>query len=102
MEDDWSVRPPWREDEQSPDDGLWQELEADWRLYEGEQVALSAVRLGFIGLFLFGVVLGPWALARVWRAEGLGVRTNLGEVLGWMATFLGLVHGAFLVMFLSL
>jgi hypothetical protein len=96
------VRPHRREDSPSPDDGLWQELEADWRLYEGEQVALSAVRLGFIGLFLFGVVLGPWALARVWQAESLGVRTNLGEVLGWVATFLGLMHVAFGIMYLSL
>ena len=47
------------------------------------------------------MVLGPWALARVWQAEGLGVRTNLGEVLGWVATFVGLMHGAFLSMYLS-
>lgn len=92
---------PWHEGDEPLDDGLWHELEEDWRLYEGEQVALSAVRLGFIGLFLFGVVLGPWALARVWQAEGLGVRTNLGEVLGWVATYVGLMHGAFLAMYLS-
>lgn len=96
------MRPSWHADDQPSDDGLWQELEPDWQHYEGEQAALSAVRLGFIGLFVFGVVLGPWALAKVWRAEGFGVRTNLGEMLGWVATFFGLVHLAFGVMFLSL
>jgi hypothetical protein len=79
----------------------WRAFEEDWRR-EGELVALSAVRLGFIGLFVFGMVLGPWALARVWQAESYGVRTTLGEMLGWIATFFGLVHVAFVVMYLSL
>lgn len=85
----------------TPDKEAWNAFEEDWR-QQGALAAHSAVRLGFIGLFVFGVVLGPWALARVWRAETYGVRTNLGELLGWLATFLGLVHLAFGVMYLSL
>lgn len=95
------MEPPWGEGDR-PDDDLWRELEAEERRFQGDQVAQSAIRLGFVGLFVFGFVLGPWALARVWRAESLGVTTNLGEVLGWSATYVGLLQLAFAVMWLGL
>ena len=72
------------------------------RANQPEKLYLALLGASAVGLlFLFGVVLGPLALARVWQAEGLGVRTNLGEVLAWVATFVGLMHGAFLAMYLS-
>lgn len=70
----------------------WQQFEAEFRRFEGEKAAHAAVTLGAVGLVVLGLVFGPWALTKVWQAEGLGVRTTLGELLGWFAALVGMLQ----------
>jgi len=105
----WEYPEDWRPDRdrspepaRDPDRARWERFEEGWRRYEGEAAAQAAVRLGFLGLFVFGIVLGPMALVRVWRADTFGVRADLGEILGWMASLVGLVHISVAYLLLSL
>lgn len=56
------------------------------RTAEGESRAKTSLILGVIGLFVFGIVLGPIAIAQASKAESLGASATGGKVLGWIDT----------------
>ncbi|MFI7744270.1 hypothetical protein [Kocuria rhizosphaericola] len=63
---------------------------------QGENHKRNSVILGVVGLFIFGIVLGPLALWQASKAEALGVKSTAGKVLGWIDLAFG-VLGLFLV-----
>ena len=63
---------------------------------QGENHKRNSVILGVVGLFLFGIVLGPLAIWQASKAETLGVRSTAGKVLGWIDLAFG-VLGLFVV-----
>lgn len=62
------------------------------REQRGTRAATQAVVLGLIGMLVFGVILGPLALLRAEQAARCGVRSHRGEILGWIATYAGLLQ----------
>lgn len=59
--------------------------------------------LGIIGLFVFGIILGPLAIMKANEAQRGGVDATAGKVVGWIALILhalGLIVG--ILMFLSM
>lgn len=63
---------------------------------QGQNHKRNSVILGVIGLFLFGIILGPLALWQASKAEALGVKATAGKVLGWIDLIFG-VLGLFMV-----
>lgn len=63
---------------------------------EGEKAARTSLILGIVSLFILGVFLGPFAIAKAKQAEGLGANATAGKVLGWI----GLVGGVIAIIFL--
>lgn len=47
--------------------------------------ARTSLICGIIGIFIFGLVLGPIAIWQAGKAEALGVRATPGKVTGWIA-----------------
>lgn len=58
---------------------------------EGQSKAKVALICGIVGLFLFGIVLGPIAIVQANKAESLGVKATGGKVLGWIDTIFGVI-----------
>jgi uncharacterized Tic20 family protein len=59
--------------------------------HEGEKAARTSLILGIIGLFVFGIILGPLAIVKAKKAERLGVKATAGMVLGWIAAILSVI-----------
>lgn len=55
---------------------------------EGQSNATTSLVLGIIGLFAFGIILGPLAIYFAGKAERNGVQATAGKVLGWIVTIL--------------
>jgi uncharacterized Tic20 family protein len=58
---------------------------------DGEKAARTSLILGIVGLFVFGIVLGPLAILQSRKAERQGHKATAGMVLGWIATILSIV-----------
>jgi hypothetical protein len=58
---------------------------------EGQSKAKTSLICGIIGLFIFGIVLGPIAIIQANKAEALGTKATAGKVLGWIDTIFGLI-----------
>jgi|SRR5690625_564582 len=70
---------------------------------EAQQASQTALVLGIIGLFVFGIILGPLAIMKANEAQRGGVDATAGKVVGWIALILhalGLIVG--ILMFLSM
>lgn len=70
------------------------------RTAEGESKAKLSLILGIVGLFVFGIILGPIAIIQAGKAEALGVSATAGKVLGWVDTIggvLGLIFAVVMV-----
>lgn len=65
---------------------------------EGQSKAKTALICGIIGLFIFGIVLGPIAIAQANKAESLGTKATAGKVLGWIDTIFGLIAIVYFVL----
>ena len=57
---------------------------------EGQSASTTSLVLGIIGLFTFGIILGPLAIYFAAKAERNGVSATPGKVIGWIVTIL---HG---------
>ncbi|GAA2031653.1 hypothetical protein GCM10009720_09850 [Yaniella flava] len=57
---------------------------------EGQSASTTSLVLGIIGLFTFGIILGPLAIYFAVKAERNGVSATPGKVIGWIVTIL---HG---------
>lgn len=55
---------------------------------EGQSAATTSLVLAIIGLFAFGIILGPLAIYFAGKAERLGVPATAGKVIGWIVTIL--------------
>lgn len=58
---------------------------------EAQSKATTSLVCGIIGLFIFGLILGPIAIVMASKAESLGVKATGGKVLGWIDTIFGLL-----------
>jgi uncharacterized Tic20 family protein len=58
---------------------------------DGQSKAKVALICGIIGLFVFGLILGPIAIVQANKAEALGAKATGGKVLGWIDTIFGLI-----------
>ncbi|QCU78044.1 hypothetical protein E7744_07480 [Citricoccus sp. SGAir0253] len=67
---------------------------------EAEKAAQMSLILGILGLFFFGLVLGPIAIIQANKAEKLGKAATAGKVLGWIDTIWGLL--AIVIFFLMM
>jgi len=68
---------------------------------EGQSKAKIALVLGIIGLFLFGIILGPIAIVQANKAESLGAKATAGKVLGWIDTIFGILGIVLVLMNMS-
>lgn len=64
---------------------------------EGQSAATTSLVLGIIGLFAFGIVLGPLAIFFAGKAERNGVPATAGKVLGWIVTILWALGVVFII-----
>lgn len=58
---------------------------------DGQSKAKTALICGIIGIFFFGIILGPIAIVQAKKAEAMGVKATGGKVLGWIAAIFGLI-----------
>ena len=65
---------------------------------EGQSNATTSLVLGIIGLFAFGIILGPLAIYFAGKAERNGVQATAGKVIGWIVTILGIIMIIFAVL----
>ena len=56
---------------------------------EAATAAETSLILGIVGLFIFGIVLGPLAIWQASKAEKMGRSATPGKILGWIDTILG-------------
>lgn len=63
----------------------------DYLLRTGRSHRSSAFVLGIIGLFVFGIILGPLAISAANKAENHGVPAPGGKALGVIDTVFGIV-----------
>lgn len=63
----------------------------DFLLRTGRSHRSSAFTLGIIGLFVFGIILGPLAISAAGKAEAHGVPAPGGKVLGVIDTIFGII-----------
>lgn len=68
---------------------------------DGQSKAKSALIIGIIGLFVFGIILGPIAIVQANKAESLGTKATGGKVLGWIDLIFGLIGIVLIIMNLS-
>lgn len=68
---------------------------------EGQSKAKVALICGIVGLFIFGIILGPIAIVQANRAEALGAKATGGKVLGWIDTIFGVIGLIFIIMNMS-
>lgn len=68
---------------------------------EGQSKAKTALILGIVGLFIFGIILGPLAIVQANKAEALGVKATGGKVLGWIDTIFGLIGIVYMIFALT-
>lgn len=68
---------------------------------EGAKKAKLSLILGIVGLFVFGIVLGPIAIVQANRAESLGAKATGGKVLGWIDLLFGLLGVVIVLMNMS-
>ena len=69
---------------------------------KGQSHASTSLVCGIIGLFLFGLVLGPIAIAQAGKAEALGVKATGGKVLGWIDLIFGILGVRFFLVSMSM
>lgn len=65
---------------------------------EGRSKATTALVCGIIGLFIFGLILGPIAIVMASKAQALGVKATGGKVLGWIDVIFGILGLAFIIL----
>ena len=58
---------------------------------QGGRDAQTALICGIVGLFFFGIVLGPIAIVKASAAERNNVPATAGKVLGWISTIFGVL-----------
>lgn len=58
---------------------------------EAGKARTTSLVLGIIGLFIFGIILGPLAIMQANKAERLGARATAGKVLGMVCTIFGII-----------
>jgi uncharacterized Tic20 family protein len=58
---------------------------------EAEKASQVSLICGIVGLFLFGIILGPIAIVQATKAEKLGKAATAGKVLGWIDTIFGVL-----------
>ncbi|MHA7305200.1 hypothetical protein ACX80E_08135 [Arthrobacter sp. TMN-49] len=63
----------------------------DFLLRTGRSHRSSAFAMGIIGLFVFGIILGPLAISAAGKAEAHGVPAPGGKILGVIDTIFGIV-----------
>jgi len=65
---------------------------------EGQSKATAALVCGIIGLFVFGLILGPIAIVMANKAESLGVKATGGKVLGWIDLIFGVLVIGYIIL----
>ncbi|WBL19062.1 DUF4190 domain-containing protein [Citricoccus sp. NR2] len=65
---------------------------------EGQSAATTSLVLGIIGLFAFGIILGPLAIFFAGKAERNGVPATAGKVIGWIVTILWALGVVFIIL----
>jgi uncharacterized Tic20 family protein len=58
---------------------------------EAEKASQMSLICGILGLFFFGIILGPIAIIQGNKAEKLGNAATAGKVLGWIDTIFGVI-----------
>jgi uncharacterized Tic20 family protein len=58
---------------------------------EAEKAAQMSLICGILGLFFFGIILGPIAIIQANKAEKLGKAATAGKVLGWIDAIFGVI-----------
>lgn len=58
---------------------------------EAEKASQVSLICGILGLFFFGIILGPIAIIQANKAEKLGKAATAGKVLGWIDTIFGVL-----------
>ncbi len=65
---------------------------------EAGKAKTTSLVFGIIGLFIFGIILGPLAIMQANKAERFGARATAGKVLGIICTIVGIVGIIFAVL----
>lgn len=52
---------------------------------DGARHAKTSLICGIVGIFIFGLILGPIAIWQASKAEALGVAAGPGKITGWIA-----------------
>jgi len=68
---------------------------------EAEKAAQVSLICGILGLFFFGIILGPIAIVQGNKAERLGKAATAGKVLGWIATVFGVLSIIVFIMMIA-
>lgn len=72
------------------------------RTQEGERLAREAWEYGLVGIFTLGLLFGPWAIYKAYKATRLRVSAIVGFIMGSMAIMANLAVIYYIVFLFSI